>query len=140
MRTFAIAALFATVQAVDNFMCTQPATPWAEDTNAAVGAAKTSTACEAACKAVAEDDAKDGNDYCCHFVATTKIEKVEEVKDAEDNVTTAAVAGRDATNVCTLLMLATTDATDFEIMDAKAAADGVSYNAWSWNAGASVGN
>jgi hypothetical protein len=123
MRTFAIAALIATVQAEMGYTCVQPTTNWADKTgdNADVGAADSITKCGAACTAVAELAANNVNDYCCFAIDT-----------AADDTASPAVT---ASSVCKIWMMVTTDATDVDIKGEKATADGLSYNAWSWDAG-----
>ena len=71
MKSFAIAAIIATVSAEAAYKCVK-ADGWTEDPDTAKGVAEADddTKCEDACKAIATADKE--NDYCC--AATTTID------------------------------------------------------------------
>jgi hypothetical protein len=132
MKSFALAAVFAIaiVSAEKAYECKNPTDKaWTKNEDKTVTDAVTSATCESACKALAtKDDASKKLDHCCMFIATEAV--------AKDDAADPKVAGSDATNVCSLLELATV--ADATIKSAKADAAGppkVTCEAWAWNAG-----
>ena len=112
MKSIALALLFATVSAEAGFKCENPTdTPWTEAT---VDGATSASDCGAKCTTTASADS--ANDICCQAMVT------------------AGTDGAAETVECKTYTIATGSAVD--IRKAMATADGVSYEAWAWVAGA----
>jgi hypothetical protein len=125
MKSFAIAAIIATVTAEVGYTCTNDAdATWTETAPTAVDAA----ACGTACTDTATDTTMD---YCCRAMTTAAVAAVEDDAATADVDETAAAT--DASFACALFTKAT--AADATIKALQADADGVSYEAWAWNAG-----
>ena len=132
MKSFALAALVAVVSADKDFDCSGgPATA----TDLAVGNAAPAdwAACKTECDtAIAAVEVKTHH-YCCQAVDTAAV--------AADATADPPVVERAASVACTLKQQANTEAAKVEFktpLVAKAAADGVTYYAWTWNAGTLV--
>ena len=132
MKSFALAALVATVSAEAGYNCVNPTDgAWTEVP--VDGATDHATCGTEGTKAIEADAEFKDMDICLHSADQAKVE---EVKDGE-TVTTAAVDAAYVT--CAYFKLAKADPAG-DIRTAAATVNGLSYEAWAWGAGEALPN
>lgn len=132
MKTYTFVLLTASALAATAMECNEDGgTIWTPVALSAPPAADTdAAACKTACTTDVEADAdKADKDFCCESAVTAAVEAVE--ADTENNV--EAVEAVNATHTCALYSAAT--GAD-SISTDKADANGVTYAAWDYTAGA----
>jgi hypothetical protein len=132
MKSFALAALVATVSAEAGYNCVNP-TEGAWTSVAVTGATDHATCGTEGTKAIEADADFKEMDFCLHSKDQAKVEAVaDDTTTADVNETVAEVAAAYVT--CEYFKVAKADPAG-DIRTAAATENGLSYEAWAWGAG-----